>query len=386
MNEIFSGIEGVDTFVFVISPDSVASRVCATELGHAVEHHKRIVPLLLRPVNNEQLPEAVRRLNWIDFRSDAEFADNSNRLLSAIETDLPFVKQHTRLLVRALEWDRARRDKSLTLRGQDLHSATDWLNASAAGALPTATALQTEYISASRDAESRRRLVMLTAAGVAVAVASGLAVLAEWQRRVGVGERDTATSRELAAVSIAQSAADPELAILLAAEALHRARTIEAEDALRHSLSASHLRGVLRGHGSFVNSAAFSSDGKLLVTTGGDDTARVWNVGTSAEVIRLHYGASLDSAWFSPRATFVATIGDDDRSRLWRVQGGGLALEPDGKIGPAAFSADETLMATSGEDDAAGVWDLTTGRKIRPLGDEVAAAMFSEDGSVTFDD
>lgn len=48
LKEVFSGIESSDTFVFVISPDSVQSPVCNLELGHAVAHNKRVVPVVAR--------------------------------------------------------------------------------------------------------------------------------------------------------------------------------------------------------------------------------------------------------------------------------------------------------------------------------------------------
>jgi hypothetical protein len=47
LEEVYSGIEGADTFVFVISPDSVASKVCNQELDHAVHNNKRLAPWLL---------------------------------------------------------------------------------------------------------------------------------------------------------------------------------------------------------------------------------------------------------------------------------------------------------------------------------------------------
>lgn len=222
LNEVLSGIEGADTFVFVISPDSVFSHICNSELEHAVAHSKRIVPVLLRTTAVDAIPAVVTRFNWIDFSIDSDFKSPFALLLQAIDTDLSFVKQHTRLLVRALEWDRAGRDRSLTLRGQELEAAAQWLNTSAAGAALHASQLHTEYISASRDAQARRRRGMLAAAGVAVAVSAGLALFAEAQRRIAVRERDAAISRELAAVAISQTAADPELAILLASEALQR--------------------------------------------------------------------------------------------------------------------------------------------------------------------
>src|SRR5262245_3577322 len=44
--EIQDGIEAADSFVFIMSPESLASPVCALEVAHAVACRKRIVPVV----------------------------------------------------------------------------------------------------------------------------------------------------------------------------------------------------------------------------------------------------------------------------------------------------------------------------------------------------
>lgn len=46
--EIEAGIEAADTFIFVISPDSIASQVCGQEIDHAVANNKRLMPIVRR--------------------------------------------------------------------------------------------------------------------------------------------------------------------------------------------------------------------------------------------------------------------------------------------------------------------------------------------------
>jgi len=56
--EIEAGIEGADTFVFVISPDSVASTVCQDEINHAIRYNKQILPIVsghYAPRNHESV-------------------------------------------------------------------------------------------------------------------------------------------------------------------------------------------------------------------------------------------------------------------------------------------------------------------------------------------
>ena len=77
-------VEGSDGFVFVISPDSVASPFCEQEVDHAVERNKRIVPLAYRSVPDEQIPEGIRVRNWIPV-GDGDFDAGIDRLVQALD-------------------------------------------------------------------------------------------------------------------------------------------------------------------------------------------------------------------------------------------------------------------------------------------------------------
>ena len=131
MAEISAAIDATDTYLVVLSPDSAASRVCAAELEAALEANKRIVPVLAREVDETGPPDAVARLNWVTFTDGFELA--VSKLVEALDTDLDSVKAHTKLLVRAREWDEASRDPAKLLRGGDLDRAEGWLAAPGAG-------------------------------------------------------------------------------------------------------------------------------------------------------------------------------------------------------------------------------------------------------------
>src|SRR6185436_10685672 len=53
--EIQAGIEAAHTFVFVITPASAQSEVCAREIEHAVQQHKRIIPILQSELSPDDL-------------------------------------------------------------------------------------------------------------------------------------------------------------------------------------------------------------------------------------------------------------------------------------------------------------------------------------------
>src|ERR1700741_4352492 len=53
-----------DTVVFVLSPDSVASEVAQKEVAFAASLNKRFAPIVIRPVSNDKVPEALAKLNF----------------------------------------------------------------------------------------------------------------------------------------------------------------------------------------------------------------------------------------------------------------------------------------------------------------------------------
>jgi hypothetical protein len=62
--EIRTGITEADAVVFVITPDSVASAICRTELDYATGHSKRLVPILARQTPQDDAPPTLTELNW----------------------------------------------------------------------------------------------------------------------------------------------------------------------------------------------------------------------------------------------------------------------------------------------------------------------------------
>ncbi|MEQ8675633.1 MAG: TIR domain-containing protein [Aggregatilineales bacterium] len=204
-SEIKRGIEAGDTFIFVVSPDSLESPICNMELHHARIFNKRIVPIIRRQVDqqtamaqlaNRPLDDntrkalgeteilaiardnwnAIARHNWIFFDDDSVFDANFDKLITAVEADLDHVREHTQILLRALEWERKGRDNGLLLRGNRLSEAENWLSSSLEKD-PKPTSRHSEYIAASRRATNRRQRTLLSSVTVAFAVTLFLAGL-----------------------------------------------------------------------------------------------------------------------------------------------------------------------------------------------------------------
>ena len=113
MQAIYGAIEGADTFVFVLTPDSVVSEVCGREIAHAATHNKRMIPIVAREVDAKAVPEPLAKLNWVFYRDTDDFEEATDTLISALDTDFNWVHAHTRLLTRAIEWNANGKNNSL---------------------------------------------------------------------------------------------------------------------------------------------------------------------------------------------------------------------------------------------------------------------------------
>jgi dipeptidyl aminopeptidase/acylaminoacyl peptidase len=77
---------------------------------------------------------------------------------------------------------------------------------------------------------------------------------------------------------------------------------------------------VLKGHDYAVRTAAFSPDGRRVVTTSWDKTARIWDVATQGQIAVLNgHDDAVRSAAFSPDGRRVVTASDDKTARFWNV-------------------------------------------------------------------
>src|ERR1700743_839812 len=89
-------IEGLitecDTVLFVLSPNSVSSPVCADEVAFAASLNKRFAPVVCEPVNVELVSKALSELNFITFDHPDRFDENLQRLCEALDTAIDWVR------------------------------------------------------------------------------------------------------------------------------------------------------------------------------------------------------------------------------------------------------------------------------------------------------
>ena len=224
------------------------------------------------------------------------------------------------------------------------------------------------------------------ALGVLLLLALGTAGLAFWEQAM-------ALARQLVATSVSVQDADPELSVLIAAQAIavtwpvRHAALPEAEEQLHNAIFASHVGLTLTGHTADVISVTWSPDGTRLATGSGDHSARVWDAATGKELLTLtgHTADVISVAW-SPDGTRLATGSGDHTARVWDAATGEELLTLTGHTADVisvAWSPDDKRVATASDDKTAKVWDAATGKELLTLtghSDYVESVAWSPDG------
>src|SRR5215831_8053060 len=357
---IYGAIESTHTFIFVLTPDSIASEVCGKEIAHAAGNNKRLVPIVHRDVAADSVPKSLGELNWIFYRESDDFNEATDKLISALDTDLSWVRAHTRLLTRAIEWDANGRNNSFVLRGEDLRSAERWLAEAPAQKERQPTTLQTEYIIASRKGAARRQRITLGAVTFGLIVAIVLFVVALFARHKSVEQETKAKNTSVQA--------DFDLAVMYR----QKSETVDPR-------VLAHLARALKTSGNA------SLPREYLVSLLRDAQ---WHL---PETEPMCHDGKVYAASFSPDRRRILTVFNDKTARLWDAETGKPLGEPmchDGKVYEASFSPDGRRILTTftGKSAATGrtgqVWDVESGK---PVGEPIRepgfwTASFSPDG------
>ncbi len=337
--EIRRALDEADSFVFIISPDSLASEVCNREITYARENNKRIIPIMHRDIDTAATAavwtesewgeiarenwDAVRRLNWINMRGIDTFGPAFEGLVRTLEETPEHVRLHSRFLVRAREWDESGRADGYLLRGDDLSRAEYWLEFGET-LEPLPNDLHRTYIAASiaererlAAMDQRRRQVLrslvvvlsvlLLVALMATAVAFSQRQIAEdnaeradrgatevavqamrAENNAATAERSAEISRSVALAAASRQAlvgGDGDLALLLALEA--NAVSPAPPQAGNALIAAAYNPGARRQFetgGLWATGIALSDDGRYLAVTSFSGRLFVWDVVTGEQV------------------------------------------------------------------------------------------------------
>jgi WD40 repeat protein len=397
-SEVTNGIASANAFVFIISPDSVRSEVCRREIDQAITDNKRFIPLLRRdvddPTDKALIPPVISSHNWIFFRDGDDFEKGITQLLEAVDTDLSYVRQHTRLLVRAREWDSNGRANDYLLQGNDLREAETWL-AEGLNKRPSPAPLQAEYIAASRRITIIRQRNFIIGVSVALLVAIVLAGLSfilfgEANRQRGFAEANYQTA------TIAQGEAEVQRNIAFQNATLAFQNAATATIALGEA--------VIQRNNAYQNATlAFQNAATATVALGEAQIQRniaqqqataVSEERDRAQSIALAGQASLElSNQRSQRGTLLALLALQNYTYTWQAERAlGEAVDGqltrlvlnggDGEVTSVAWSPDSARVVTAGNDGRAHVWDAVTGQEQFALQHDkaITRALWSPDG------
>lgn len=366
------------------------------------------------------------------------------RLQEWLNANRDALRTQARLGVATQQWLENNMDESFLATGARLASFRELLenditslNTSEQAYLQTSINKQTEREWA-RLRRFRRVLALAIVAMVAAVLAASFWVQAEVARNVAVQERDradeaaaVARAGELAASAALRTEDTPDLALLLALEALAVRDTYESRNGLLNVLQSSpRLQAFYNGHSANLRAIAVNDDQTRMISAGHDSRVILWDLQTRQPIITLneHEGIVRDLA-FSPDGSTFASIGEDGRVLIVASDDGSIlqdipwedgvgwaiAYVPSGERLAAAdtngvvriidvatgeiseefqahdepmyalaFSPDGALLATGSQDQTIVLWNAATWEPLRTLEGHtswVTALSFSPDGA-----
>ncbi len=428
--DLLRGIESSDALLAVLSPDYLVSEYCLGELRYAYENNKKLIPVVIREIDDTQLPDSIRHINQIFFNGEDSFDTALEKVIVALDNDWLYRQGHTRLITRAREWEREQEDNSFLLRGSDLANAEKWLIESGSKD-PKPTELQTEYIIASRQAAVRRQRVTVGSLVVGLIAALILAVFALLGfQRAELNLDQALNTQALFLADLSRQQLEDEhyrVALLLSLESLSsypRVFNSESSKALLNALNnppkkllalrytdtinsirwgsqtdevltasgdAAYLANVVSGdnllilqHNGTVRGAIWNKDRSRILTWGDDGTAKVWDPLIQTELFSLRHLDAVNGAMWNNDETQILTWSADGTTRLWDAEGQAImSFVPENPVSVlgAIWKQDASQIVTWNSDGKAYLWDIN-GQQLASFNQEsvIRGAAWSRDG------
>ncbi|HUU19879.1 MAG TPA: protein kinase [Sedimentisphaerales bacterium] len=144
---------------------------------------------------------------------------------------------------------------------------------------------------------------------------------------------------------------------------------------------------TLPGHKDGISSVAFSPDGKCIVSGSEDKTIKIWDAATGAQLMTLYgHEDEVISVTISPDSQRIASGDMDKTIKVWNAVTGTEVMTlrgHKGGINSVAFSPDGKRIASGSRDRTIKIWDAATDVELMTLrghNGRIASVAFSPDG------
>ncbi|MBQ5892572.1 MAG: TIR domain-containing protein [Bacteroidales bacterium] len=148
------------------------------------------------------------------------------------------------------------------------------------------------------------------------------------------------------------------------------------------------LLKTLEGHSDWVDSVAYSPDGKRIISGSGDKTVKIWNANTGQCLKTLKgHSRSVYSVAYSPDGTKIISGSCDKTVKIWDANTGQCLKTLEGHLGwvySVAYSPDGAKIVSGSGDKTIKIWDTNTGKCLKTLEGHsygVFSVAYSPDGT-----
>ena len=124
-------------------------------------------------------------------------------------------------------------------------------------------------------------------------------------------------------------------------------------------------------HSKDVTSCSFSPNSKVLASSSGDKSVRLWNVEDGTELSispLLGHSYGVNSCRFSPFGTLLATASTDGNVHLWDVNTGSVVAVLQGHksgVRVCRFSPNSRFLVTGSADESFCIWEVSSKKLVR---------------------
>jgi WD40 repeat protein len=376
MKTITEAIQSNDAFLFIISPDSLNSKVCADELEMGLKLNKKLIPILYRePEKGSTMHNRLASTNWVYMRDQDNFEDTLPKLIQSVNTDLGWVRKHTRLLEQAMEWQEANRNNSFLLNGTELQDAEQWVAQASGHTNRQIVPVQSEYIVASRKFADRRQRTLLAGVSLALVVSIILSVMAWIARNDAKAAQNAALTSEAIAISNQHTASTAE-AVAEENQKIAEQKKQEAEEKTNLAIanrSAAQSQIFQSRPGELDTSTLLAIDSyQRLPSFQAEDLIRTNSSKMALPLKQMSQDGPIWNIEWNPDTTAFVTANQRDpgnsastsKACVWSANDGKniFCVQHQDDVNDALFTPDGKYLVTASADKTVRFWDAVTGK------------------------